>query len=86
MFSYRLGAFQGERKPVGGQSQSGDGNVAECLCGMQSVSYTHLAEERSKQAIAMLATGIYLNSGAKGGGLSMGAALNSVLQLSLIHI
>ena len=38
------------------------------------------AEERSKQAIAMLATGIYLNSGAKGGGLSMGAALNSVLQ------
>ena len=38
------------------------------------------AEERSKQAIAMLATGIYLNSGAKGGGLSMGTALNSVLQ------
>lgn len=38
------------------------------------------AEERSKQAIAMLATGIYLNSGAQGGGLSMGAALNSVLQ------
>lgn len=38
------------------------------------------AEERSKYTIAMLATGIYLNSGAKGGGLSMGAALNSVLQ------
>lgn len=38
------------------------------------------AEERSKQAIAMLATGIYLNSGVKGGGLSMGTALNSVLQ------
>lgn len=38
------------------------------------------AEERSKQAIAMLATGIYLNSGGKGGGLTMGAALNSVLQ------
>ena len=38
------------------------------------------AEERSKQAIAMLATGIYLNSGAKGGGLTMGTALNSVLQ------
>lgn len=38
------------------------------------------AEERSKQAIAMLAAGIYLNSGGKGGGLSMGAALNSVLQ------
>lgn len=38
------------------------------------------AEERSKQAIAMLATGIYLNSGIKGGGLTMGTALNSVLQ------
>ncbi len=35
-------------------------------------------EERSKQAIAMLATGIYLNS--SGGGLTMGSALNSVLQ------
>lgn len=39
------------------------------------------AEERSKQAVAMLATGIYLNSGVKGGGgLNMGTALNSVLQ------
>ena len=38
------------------------------------------AEERSKRAIAMLATGIYLDSGLKGGGLTMGAALNSVLQ------
>ena len=38
------------------------------------------AEERSKQAIAMLATGVYLNSGVKGGGLNMGSALNSVLQ------
>ena len=38
------------------------------------------ADERSKQAIAMLATGIYLNSGVTGGGLDMGAALNSVLQ------
>lgn len=38
------------------------------------------AEERSKQAIAMLATGIYLNSGVKGTGLDMGSALNSVLQ------
>ncbi|MDO4164486.1 MAG: translocation/assembly module TamB domain-containing protein [Bacteroides sp.] len=38
------------------------------------------AEERSKQAIAMLATGVYLNSGLKGGGLNMGSALNSVLQ------
>ena len=37
-------------------------------------------EERSKQAIAMLATGIYLNNSGKGGGLSMGSALNSVLQ------
>ena len=32
------------------------------------------AEERSKQAIAMLATGVYMNSGVKGGGLSMGSA------------
>ena len=38
------------------------------------------AEERSKQAIAMLATGVYMNSGVKGGGLSMGSALNSVIQ------
>lgn len=37
-------------------------------------------EERNKQAIAMLATGIYLNNSGKGGGLTMGAALNSVLQ------
>ena len=37
-------------------------------------------DERNKQAIAMLATGIYLNSGVKGSGLDMGAALNSVLQ------
>ena len=37
-------------------------------------------DERSKQAIAMLATGIYLKSGVKGGGLNMGTALNSVLQ------
>ena len=38
------------------------------------------AEERSKQAITMMATGIYLNDGVKGGGLTMGNALNSVLQ------
>ncbi len=38
------------------------------------------AEERSKQAITMLATGIYLNNAGKGGGLTMGSALNSVLQ------
>ncbi len=37
------------------------------------------ADERSKQAIAMLATGIYLGSGSSGG-LTMGAALNSVIQ------
>lgn len=38
-------------------------------------------EERNKQAIAMLATGIYLaNSGSSGGGgLNMGAALNSLI-------
>lgn len=38
------------------------------------------AEERSKRAIAMLATGIYLDSSMKGGGFDMGSALNSVLQ------
>lgn len=37
------------------------------------------AEERSKQAITMLATGMYL-SGTTGGNLTMGSALNSVLQ------
>lgn len=38
------------------------------------------AEERNKQAVAMLATGIYLaDSGSSNGGLNMGAALNSVL-------
>lgn len=37
------------------------------------------AEERSKQAIAMLATGIYLNNRGKSN-LNMGTALNSVLQ------
>ena len=40
------------------------------------------AEERSKQAIAMMATGIYMGRSGSGGGgnLSMGAALNSMLQ------
>ena len=38
------------------------------------------AEERSKQAITMMATGIYLNNSGKGSGLTMGSALNSVLQ------
>ena len=38
-------------------------------------------EDRNKQAIALLATGIYLAGGAEGkGGLDMGSALNSVLQ------
>lgn len=38
-------------------------------------------EERSKQAIAMLATGVYLAGGGDGkSGLDMGVALNSVLQ------
>ena len=39
------------------------------------------ADERGKQAIAMLATGLYLaNSGSSGGGgLNMGSALNSIL-------
>lgn len=37
-------------------------------------------EERSKQAITMLVTGIYWNNRGKGGGLTMGSALNSVLQ------
>ena len=38
------------------------------------------ADERSKQAITMLATGMYLYNSGKGGGLTMGSALNSVLQ------
>lgn len=37
-------------------------------------------DERSKQAITMLATGIYLNNNGRGGNLSMSSALNSVLQ------
>ena len=37
-------------------------------------------EERGKQAIALLATGVYLANSGKGSGLNMGAALNSVLQ------
>lgn len=38
------------------------------------------AEERAKQAITMLATGMYLYNTGKGSGLTMGSALNSVLQ------
>lgn len=37
------------------------------------------AEERSKQAISMLVTGIYLADSGSSGGLNMGSALNSVL-------
>ncbi|MCP3895835.1 MAG: translocation/assembly module TamB, partial [Bacteroides sp.] len=37
------------------------------------------AEERNKQAIAMLVTGIYLADSGSTGGLNMGSALNSVL-------
>ncbi len=47
---------------------------------VQNELITMGADERGKQAIAMLATGVYLNSGVKGGGLNMGAALNTVLQ------
>lgn len=37
------------------------------------------AQERNKQAVALLATGIYLGDGNTAGGLDMGAALNSVI-------
>lgn len=48
--------------------------------GVQNQLVSMSAEERNKQAIAMLATGIYLaDSGSSTGGLNMGAALNSVL-------
>lgn len=50
-----------------------DASVQNELSGMS-------ADERSKQAITMLATGMYLYNGGKGGGLTMGSALNSVLQ------
>ncbi|WP_321333267.1 translocation/assembly module TamB domain-containing protein [uncultured Bacteroides sp.] len=45
------------------------------------------SEERSKQAIAMLATGVYLSkTGTKSGGIDMGAALNTVLQNQMSSI
>ena len=47
---------------------------------IQNELQTMGAEERSKQAIAMMATGIYLKNGLGSNGLSMGSALNSVLQ------
>jgi len=43
---------------------------------LQSMS----TDERSKAAITMLATGMYMGSSGAGNGLTMGAALNSVLQ------
>lgn len=48
---------------------------------VQNQLATMSKEERNKQAIGMLATGVYLAGGGDGkGGLNMGAALNSVLQ------
>lgn len=42
------------------------------------------AEERSKQAVAMMAAGIYLHRGASGGGdFDMGSAINNLLQNQL---
>jgi hypothetical protein len=43
---------------------------------LQSMS----TDERSKAAITMLATGMYMGNSGAGNGLTMGAALNSVLQ------
>ena len=50
-----------------------DGNIQNEL---QSMS----ADERSKAAITMLATGMYMGNSGAGNGLTMGAALNSILQ------
>lgn len=55
-----------------------DGNVQNELTGMGT-------EERSKAAITMLATGLYMN-GKSGGNLSMGSALNSVLQSQINNL
>lgn len=45
------------------------------------------AEERGKQAVAMLATGMYLPSMGSGkGGINMGSALNSFLQSEIANI
>lgn len=57
-----------------------NGNVQNQLAAMGQ-------EERSKQAVALLATGIYLAGGSNSkGGLNMGAALNSVLQSQINSI
>jgi hypothetical protein len=50
-----------------------DGNIQNEL---QSMS----PDERSKAAITMLATGMYMGNSGAGNGLTMGAALNSILQ------
>lgn len=39
-------------------------------------------DERSKQAITMLATGMYLYNGGKGGGLTMGSAAEQCIAKS----
>ena len=54
-------------------SAPNDGNIQNEL---QSMS----TDERSKAAITMLATGMYMGNSGAGSGLTMGAALNSVLQ------
>ena len=54
-------------------SAPNDGNIQNEL---QSMS----TDERSKAAITMLATGMYMGNSGAANGLSMGAALNSVLQ------
>ena len=51
---------------------------------IQSELTAMAAEERSKQAVAMMATGIYLHRGSTGGGdFNMGSALNNLLQNQL---
>ena len=50
-----------------------DGNIQTELQSMSS-------DERSKAAITMLATGMYMGNSGAGNGLTMGAALNSILQ------
>lgn len=55
--------------------------------GVQSELDAMSAEERGKQAVAMLATGMYLPSMGSGkGGINMGSALNSFLQSEIANI
>lgn len=44
------------------------------------------AEERGKQAVAMMVTGIYLAGGGKDGGFDMGSALSTLLQSQMANI